>query len=98
MVPLSHLGCAYVQPFGFTGPCTVCQLANKCSKLVLPLLCDITIYYSYLKMLHSYWVQPLPIRHVCGSVCPLFGVWHPYKYCLDHAYSAFRLLMVALEY
>ena len=62
------------------------------------MLCDITIYYSYLKMLYSYWMQPLPLRHVYGSVCPLFGVWHPYKYCVDHTYNAFVPFMVALEY
>ena len=67
----------------------VLQPANNCSTLVLPMLLDITIYYNYLKMLYSYWMQPLPLRHVYGTVCPLFGIWHPYKYCVDHTYSAF---------
>ena len=76
----------------------VLQLANNGSAPVLPMLCDITIYYSYLKMLYSYWMQPLPLHHVYSSVCPLFGIWHPYKYCVDHTYSAFLPFMVALEY
>ena len=76
----------------------VLQLANNCSAPVLPMLCDITIYYSYWKMLYSYWMQPLPLHHVYGSVCPLFGIWHPYKYCVDHTCSAFLPFMVALEY
>ena len=57
----------------------VLQLANNCSTPMLPMLCDITIYYGYLKMSYIYWMQPLPLRHVYGSVCPLFGIWHPYK-------------------
>ena len=54
------------------------QLANNFSAPVLPMLCGIRIYYSYLKMWYSYWMQPPPLRHVYGSVCPLFGIWHPY--------------------
>ena len=42
----------------------VLQPANNYSTLVLPMLCGITIYYSYLKMLYSYRMQPLPSRHV----------------------------------
>ena len=42
----------------------VLQLANNCSAPVLPMLCNITIYYNYLKMSHSYWMQPLPPCHV----------------------------------
>ena len=76
----------------------VLQLATNCSAPVLPMLCDTTMYYNYLKMLYSYWMQPLPLRHVYGSVCPLFGMWHPYKYRVDHTYSAFLPFMVALEY
>ena len=30
------------------------QLAINCSTSALPLLCDITIYYNYLKILYSY--------------------------------------------
>ena len=37
----------------------VLQLANNCSAPVLPMLCNITLYYSYLKMLYSCWMQPL---------------------------------------
>ena len=72
------------------------QLANNSSAPVLPKLCDITMYYGYLKMLYSYWMQPLPLCHVYGSVSPLFGIRRPYKYYVDHTYDAF-LFMVALE-
>ena len=74
----------------------VLQLANNFAASVLPMLCDITVYYSYLKMLYSYWMQQLPLYHVYGSVCPLFGIRHPYKYRVDHTYGAFLPFMVAL--
>ena len=76
----------------------VLQLAINCRAPVFPVFCDITIYYSYLKMLCSYWMQPLPLCHVHGFVCPLFGIWHPYKYSVDHKYGVFLPFMVALEY
>ena len=53
------------------------------------MLCDITIYFSYLKMLYNYWVQPHPLCHVYGSVCPLFGFWHPYNCSVDHTKTVF---------
>ena len=43
-------------------------------------------------------MQPLPLCHVYGSVRPLFGIWHPYKHCVDHTYSAFLPFVVALGY
>ena len=76
----------------------VLQLANICSTPVLPMPFHIAIYYNYLKMLYSYWMQPLPLRRVYSSVCPLFGILHPYKYCVDHTYSAFLPFLLALEY
>ena len=65
---------------------------------VLPILCDITIYYIYLKMFYSCWMQPFPLRHMYGTVCPIVGLWHPYKCYMDHTLNPFRPLMVALEY
>ena len=77
---------------------SVLQLPNNCSAPILPMSYDITIYYSCLNVLYRYWAQPLPLHRVCGFVCPWFNVWHLYKYCVDHMYSAFLPLMVALEY
>ena len=56
----------------------VLQLANNYSTPVLPMLCDITIHCNYLKMLYSNWMLPLPLRHVYGTVCPLFCISHPF--------------------
>ena len=85
MVAISHLVCAYFRNFWVSpGHARCTLLANNRFTLMLPMLCDITIYYSYLKLLYNYWMQPLPLRHVYGCMCPLFGVWHPYKYCVDY--------------
>ena len=76
----------------------VFQLATNCSAPVLLMVCDITMYYSYLKVLSSYWMQPLPLRDVYGSVFPLFGIWHPYTLCVDYTYNASLPFMLALEF
>ena len=78
--------------------CVVLQLANNCSAPILPMLCDMTVCCSYLKIVYGYWMHPLPLRHVYGSVCPLFNIWHAYKYRVDHTHSAFLPFMVPLEY
>ena len=74
------------------------QLATNRSAPVLPMLYDSTIYYSCLQLLYSRWMEPLPLRHVHGSVCTLFGIWHPYQSCVDHTCNAFFPLTVAVEY
>ena len=98
MVAVSPSACAYLSNYWVSlGHVRCTSVGEQMLLTVWHMLCDITIYYNCMKMLCSHWMLPLPPRRVYGSVCPLFGVWHVYKYCVDHTYNAFLPFVVACE-
>ena len=63
----------------------------------MPLIVDENIHYRILKFIHSHaskswdvalWLRGLPV---------LYGVWHPYKYCLLAVYRVFFPIFALLE-
>ena len=73
--PLAIRDVPFSATFGFhQAMYGVFNLANSCSARVLPMLCDITVHYSYLTMLYITRMQPISLCHVYGSVCSVFGI------------------------
>lgn len=76
----------------------IAGVSNRRLSGTIPLLCDVAIWYSYIKSLYCFGLSDLPMRSFFHSVAPLFGIWHPYKYCVDKLYHAFLPYFVATEY
>ena len=63
----------------------------------LPMLVDENIFYRLLKFMHGTSTREFDCRLWMSSLPLLYGVWHPYKYCLLSVYRAFFPLFALLE-
>jgi hypothetical protein len=65
---------------------------------VVPILCDIDIYWRFLKMMYGRSYNDLNMARVFLHHPLHFGVWHAYKQCVTDVYERFMPLFVYLEY
>ena len=62
-----------------------------------PLLVDENIHYRLLKLMHGCSTTMYDFRMWMASFPVLYGVWHPYKYCLSAIYRVFFPIFAILE-
>ena len=63
----------------------------------MPLLVDENIHYRLLKLMHGTASATYDVRLWMCSLPVLYGVWHPYKYCVLAVYRAFFPIFALLE-
>lgn len=62
-----------------------------------PLLVDENIHYRLLKLMHGTATAGYDFRQWMCSLPVLYGVWHPYKFCLCAVYRVFFPIFALLE-
>ena len=67
------------------------------TRRALPLLVDMNIHYRIMKMMYSVNCVHLDTRQWLSAFPVLYGVWHPYKYCLNVVYRKFFPIFILLE-
>ena len=72
---------------------TVQQHTRKC----MPILVDMNIHYRILKFMHGESAAQYDVRQWLGSLPLVYGVWHPYKYCVLQVYRQFFPIFAQLE-
>ena len=63
----------------------------------MPLLVDENIFYRVFKLMHGISTSGWDVRQWLCSLPLLYGVWHPYKYCVLAVYRAFFPIFAILE-
>ena len=64
----------------------------------LPVLVDMNIHYRVLKFMHGESTGKYDFRQWLCSLPVLYGVWHPYKYCVLQVYRVFYPIFALLEH
>ena len=65
--------------------------------LSVPLLVDENIHYRLLKLMYGTSTSAFDFKQWMCSLPLLYGVWHPYKYCLSAVYRMFFPIFALLE-
>ena len=73
------------------------RVVQRHTRKNLPLLVDENIYYRVFKLMHGISTAGFDVAQWLCSVPLIYGVWHPYKYCLLAVYRAFFPIFVLLE-
>ena len=63
----------------------------------MPMLVDMNIHYRLLKLMHGSSTAQYDFGMWMFSLPVLYGVWHPYKYCVQAVYRVFFPIFVLLE-
>ena len=63
----------------------------------MPLVVDENIHYRVLKLMYGSATRSFDVALWLGSLPILYGVWHPYKYCLMAVYRMFFPIFALLE-
>ena len=64
----------------------------------LPLMADMNIHYRLMKFMYCTSMDNFDLRQWLCNVPLLFGVWHPYKYCVLQVYRVFFPIFALLEH
>lgn len=80
--------------------CLLKEMHNvqKHTRMSLPLLVDINIHYRVMKFLYGESCQAYDFRLWLCNIPVLYGVWHPYKYCVLQVYRFFYPIFAVLEH
>ena len=63
----------------------------------MPLVVDENIHYRMLKFMHAQSSAAYDVRLWLRDLPVLYGVWHPYKYCVLAVYRTFFPIFALLE-
>ena len=63
----------------------------------MPMLVDMNIHYRLLKLMHGSSTANFDFGLWMFSIPVVYGVWHPYKYCVLAVYRCFFPIFVLLE-
>ena len=84
---LSHLKCgSHVELLEFVRGLECLQVKTR---RTVPFLIDMKIFYALLKMSFGASYAPWHVDQFLLGHPLLYGVWHPYKYCVEITYKAF---------
>ena len=67
------------------------------TRRALPVLVDMNIHYRLMKLLYSVNTMHLDMRMWLSAFPLLYGVWHPYKYCVQMVFRKFFPIFILLE-
>ena len=59
---------------------------------------DINIFWRVMKLIYHHSTAGVALRPALSGICPLFGLWHAYKQCINLTYKKFAPFFVPVEY
>ena len=76
----------------------IAEYRRPIGQATLPVLMDINIFWRVMKLTYHRSTPGVALRPALSRICPLFGLWHAYKQCINLTCKKFAPFFVPVEY